>query len=61
MAEIVNLNKFRKARQRAEKERRAAQNRSRYGQSKEARNAERAERDTEVHRLDGKKLDGSED
>jgi len=57
MAEIVNLRQARKGRKRAEKDARAAANRTRFGQSKAERrreSAEHARRDTE---LSGKKLD----
>jgi hypothetical protein len=37
-AEIINLNKVRKARERADREREAHENRRKYGQSKSERN-----------------------
>ncbi|RVT43794.1 DUF4169 family protein [Sphingobium algorifonticola] len=53
MAEIINLRRARKARQRAEAERTAAENRARFGRTKAERHA--AERDTArmTARLDG--------
>ena len=45
MTEPVNLNKFRKARKRAEKEQRASENRVKYGRTK-------AEKDLEKSRAD---------
>ncbi|MFQ5467347.1 MAG: DUF4169 family protein [Kiloniellaceae bacterium] len=57
MAEIVNLRQARKGRTRAEKDARAATNRTRFGQPKAERrreSAEQARRDTE---LSSKKLD----
>jgi len=53
MAEIVSLNKYRKARQRSEAENRAAENRIRHGRDKNER-----QRDADgVARID-KALDG---
>lgn len=57
MAEIINLNRARKARQRAEEQQQAVENRIRFGRTRaekqrEALEKERAERDS-----DGKKLD----
>jgi hypothetical protein len=54
MAEIVNLNKVRKAKARAEKEESAAANRAKFGRSK----AEKAKVSAEQKRLD-RNLDGS--
>jgi hypothetical protein len=53
----VNLNKYRKKRGRADAERRAAENRVRFGRSKEAcandlRERERAQKSIEDKRLD---------
>ena len=54
-AEIVNLNKFRKAREKAEDEKRAEQNRVRFGRTK-------AEKETvaQVERIKDRALDGAE-
>jgi hypothetical protein len=57
MGDVVNLNKFRKAREQRRTEAQAAENRVRYGQPKDAkakaqRDAEQANKD-----LDGKRLD----
>lgn len=56
MSEIVNLNKFRKAKIRGGKARQAAENRVRFGQSKDekARAKQAAERRSKD--LDGKNL-----
>ena len=51
-AEIVNLNKFRKAKERAEKEKLAQENRASFGRSK----AERTRDEDEAERLE-KQLD----
>lgn len=56
-AMIINLNQYRKKRGRGEAERRAVENRVRYGRSKEARTKDlrenaRARKDIEDKRLD---------
>ena len=57
MAEIVNLRRARKARQRLEKENQAAANRRSFGRGKDERRAERAEKNRQTRDLDGKRLD----
>lgn len=57
VASIVNLNKFRKAKKRAEDRQRAAQNLASDGRSKRERSVESAERSRAARELDGKKLD----
>jgi hypothetical protein len=57
MESVVNLNRFRKAKKRAESDRRAAENRVAFGRTKAERRkeqdeAERADRDLENKRLD---------
>ncbi len=42
MVDPVNLNKFRKAKKRAEKEQRASENRAKYGRSKAEKDLEKA-------------------
>jgi hypothetical protein len=54
---IVNLNKFRKKRERAEDERRAAENRVRFGRSKQARAEDERERQRVEKSLEDKRLD----
>ncbi|MEM9581948.1 MAG: DUF4169 family protein [Pseudomonadota bacterium] len=54
----VNLNKFRKAKARAEKKVRADENAIKYGRSKAQTRAEDAARKTQVARLDAHKRDG---
>jgi hypothetical protein len=56
-AMIVNLNKYRKQRERAEAEQRAAENRVRFGRSKAARIAEEGDRRQSEKSLDDKRLD----
>ncbi len=52
-AEIINLNKVRKAKERADKERRAEENRIRHGRTKAEREAEEAQRALDTAHLDG--------
>jgi hypothetical protein len=54
-AEIINLNKVRKARERADREREAHENRLKYGQSKAERNLADAQ-----HRKSQAELDGAQ-
>lgn len=54
-ADIVNLNKFRKAKQRAEKDRKAEENRIRHGRSSAEREAEKTQRVLDNAHLDGAK------
>jgi hypothetical protein len=60
-AEIINLNKVRKAKERAEKEQRADENRLRHGRTKSERAAEDAQRATENAHLDGLRREGPSD
>ena len=59
MAEIINLNHFRKSNQKADKETQAAQNRVRHGRRKDDR--QRQDRDDERQRqdLDGRLIGGA--
>ncbi|MEA2757201.1 MAG: hypothetical protein QOJ54_3490 [Aliidongia sp.] len=57
MGEIVNLNKFRKARDKQEAAARTAENRTRFGQSKTQRSKIRKETDKAAGDLDNKQLD----
>ena len=54
---IVNLNQYRKKRRRAEAERRATDNRVRFGRSKEERNKLLRESARARKELEGKRLD----
>jgi hypothetical protein len=60
MAEIVNLNKVRKARQKAEAEAQAAANRVKHGRTKAAKTEERADAARRAALLDGAKRDDAE-
>ncbi|MGH6881764.1 DUF4169 family protein [Hypericibacter sp.] len=57
MGDLVNLNKFRKARQGREEKRAAAANRGKYGRSKAELLEMKAERDRTGRDLDGKKVE----
>jgi hypothetical protein len=56
VAEIVNLNRFRKARQRNEDQKLAAENRIRFGRTRGEKAAERQTDDKRKRELDGKIL-----
>ncbi len=57
MAEIVNLRQARKARKRAEKTAKAAENRVRFGRTKAESKAQERDRVVKQSEMDGKKLD----
>ena len=57
-AEVINLNKARKARERAIRENEANENRLKHGQSKSERTLFQAERRKSQAELDGVKRDG---
>ena len=57
MGDVVNLNKFRKARDRKVAEDQAAENRTRFGQPKDVKAKLRSEADQTQKDLDGKRLD----
>jgi uncharacterized protein DUF4169 len=57
MGEVVNLNRYRKLKQRAERERQANEKRTRFGVSKAERAKTAAERSLESRRLDGARRD----
>lgn len=57
MAEPVNLNRFRKAKARAEKKTRAGQNTVKFGRTKAERQGDAATREKAKRDLDGKKRD----
>ncbi|MBS0233200.1 MAG: DUF4169 family protein [Proteobacteria bacterium] len=58
-AEIINLNKVRKARERADREREAQENRLKYGQSKSERGLADAQHRKSQAELDGARRDGN--
>jgi hypothetical protein len=57
MGSVVNLNRYRKEKQAAERERRANEKRARFGIPKAERNKNAAERALEARRLDGLRRD----
>ncbi len=56
MADVVNLNKARKRKAKADKQAKAAENRVRFGQPKEDDKARKARREALERKLDGVKL-----
>lgn len=60
MGDIVNLNKYRKAKQLREEEQAAAINREKYGRSKAGRLAQRLKEDREKGALEAKRLEGAD-
>ena len=60
-AEIVNLNKFRKARQKEQEQETAAENRRKYGRTKAEKNADDAESAETARHVDAHQLRNSED
>lgn len=60
MGEVVNLNKARKTRDKAEAKRAAEANRLTFGRTKAERLTTQKERDRDAARLDGHKLDEPE-
>ncbi len=57
MAEVVNLNRYRKARRNAEADKTAAENRVRYGRTKAERDREAQEKARAERELDGSRRD----
>ena len=57
MSNVINLNKARKARARTAAEKLAAENRLRFGRSKEEKQRERNQTADAAKKLDGHKLD----
>ncbi|WP_305986196.1 DUF4169 family protein [Roseibium sp. MMSF_3544] len=59
-AEIVNLRQVRKQKDRADKEKRAADNRLKFGRTKAERDAARRRREDLEKQVDGHRLPGAE-
>ncbi|MCG5243739.1 DUF4169 family protein [Azospirillum doebereinerae] len=57
MGDVVNLNRFRKTRERAERAKEADANRVRFGRTKAEKLRDRQEAERGTQALDGKKLD----
>lgn len=60
MADIINLNKARKAKARVTAEKQAAENRLRFGRSKAQKQQDAAETEAMRRKLDGLRLDPPE-
>ena len=56
MGEVINLNRFRKARAKADAAKQAEENRASFGRTKEEKLQETRERDRTDQDFDGKKL-----
>ena len=61
MSEVVNLNQFRKAKARADKEKRASENRVKFGRTKAEKQTEDANQALIEKKLKGKKLGEDDD
>ncbi|UEM19463.1 DUF4169 family protein [Skermanella mucosa] len=57
MGDVVNLNRFRKAREKSEREAQAAANRAKHGRTREQRAREKDEAVRRAKDLEGKKID----
>lgn len=57
MGEVVNLNKYRKVRQRVDDEKRAVENRAKFGRSKLERDQARTQTERDLRDIDDKRLD----
>ena len=57
MADVINLNQYRKVRKRAAKNRQAAENRTKFGRDKEQQINDDLERQRRHRRLDESRLD----
>lgn len=60
MAEIINLRMARKARNRTQAEKQAAENRAKYGQPKAERMKQRADAERRARALDGARREGED-
>ncbi|MDR3502806.1 MAG: DUF4169 family protein [Legionella sp.] len=60
MAEIINLNKKRKAKARVEKEKKASENRIKFGRTKKEKQIAKQENERHERHLDGHKLEDKE-
>jgi hypothetical protein len=57
MGEVINLNQYRKQREKAEKTQRSAGNRLRHGRTREERINARQKSDSQTREFDGKQLE----
>jgi hypothetical protein len=61
MVEVINLNKKRKAKARLQKDKKASENRIKFGRTKKAKRLEKQENERQERHLDGHKLEKKED
>lgn len=61
MGNVVNLNRFRKAREKAQAQARAEANRTRHGRTKAEREAEKRSKDLASSRLDAHRREPADD
>ncbi|MDC0666779.1 DUF4169 family protein [Nannocystis radixulma] len=61
MGDVINLNRYRKAKARAEKEQKAEANRARHARTRAEKQTVQRELDRQSVDLDGKRLDSAED
>lgn len=61
MAEPINLNRFRKAKRRADAQKQAAENRVAFGRTKAERDIERLKTEKATRELDQKRIDREDD
>jgi hypothetical protein len=61
MAQIINLNKYRKAKLRAEAQAKAAENRAKFGRSKAQKKADVDETQAQERKLDGHQREDPEE
>lgn len=61
MAEVINLNKKRKAKLRLEKEKKASENRVKFGRTKKEKQIEKQANERSERHLDGHKLEKDEE
>lgn len=61
MGEVINLNKFRKAKERAEKNATAAQNRVKHGRTTGEKVQAKSQRDKQMRDLSNKHIEQSDD
>ena len=60
MTEVVNLNKFRKNQSRERKRQQAEQNRTLHGRTKGEKQKDKADKSSQISKLDGHELDKPE-
>lgn len=60
MVDVINLNKKRKAKNRLEKEKKASENRIKFGRTKKEKQIEKQENERNERHLDGHKLEKKE-